>query len=64
MAAPTVSAAINQMKGAVTKQVGHPVWQKGFHDHVVRGNADYPEICNYIQNNPVTWMEDELFFEG
>lgn len=60
MIAPTISSVVRQMKGAVTKQAGFPVWQKGFHDHVVRGKDDYREIWEYIENNPVKWADDKL----
>ena len=46
------------MKGYVTKQLGVSVWQKLFHDHVVRGEKDYLEIWNYIAGNPSKWEED------
>lgn len=58
MVAPTVSRVIQQMKGYVTKQIGHSVWQKLFHDHVVRNEKDYQEIWNYIDGNPMRWTED------
>ena len=61
MAAPTVSSVINQMKGSISKQIGFSVWQKGFYDHVVRGEQDYREIWNYIDGNPARWAEDKLF---
>lgn len=60
MAAPTISTVVNQMKGAVSKEIGHSVWQKGFHDHVIRGEEDYREIWQYIEGNPGKWMEDTL----
>ena len=60
MAAPTISTVINQVKGAITKQIGFPIWQKGFHDHVVRGKNDYLEIWNYIEGNPSQWLADTL----
>ena len=53
MPAPTVSTVVQQMKGAVSKQVGFPVWQKGFYDHVVRSRQDYLEIWKYIDENPL-----------
>ena len=37
------------------------VWQKGFYDHVIRGDRDHREIWNYIEGNPYKWAEDELF---
>jgi len=64
MVAPTVSTAIQQMKGAITKQAGKPVWQKGFHDHVIRGALDYREIWEYIENNPRKWHEDCFYKTG
>ena len=59
--APAISTVMNQLKGIVTKMIGHPVWQKGFYDHVVRSDRDYREIWNYIEGNPYKWAEDELF---
>ena len=41
MVAPTISTVIQQTKGWVTKQVGHPIWQKLFFDHVIRNEEDY-----------------------
>ena len=58
MVAPTISTVIQQMKGAVTKQTGKKIWQKSFHDHVVRGEQDYQKIWNYIDGNPMKWAED------
>ena len=58
MLAPTMSKVVQQMKGYVTKTIGISVWQKLFHDHVVRGNKDYLEIWNYIEGNPSKWEED------
>jgi hypothetical protein len=60
MAAPTISTAVNQLKGIISKQIGFSVWQKGFYDHVIRGKQDYLEIWNYIDGNPYRWQEDEL----
>ena len=60
MAAPTIATVVNQMKGIVSKQVGISVWQKGFYDHMIRGDADYREVGEYIENNPGKWAEDKL----
>ena len=58
MRAPTISTVINQFKGHVTKQIGHSVWQKLFHDHIIRNYADYLVIWKYIDENPARWHED------
>ena len=61
MAAPTISMVINQTKGVISKKAGFPVWQKGFYDHVIRGERDYMDVWNYIEGNPGKWKEDKLF---
>ena len=63
MPAPTISVIVQQLKGIVTKQIGHSIWQKLFHDHVVRGEKDYLEIWNYIDGNPSRWEEDCFFIQ-
>ena len=60
MTAPTIATVVNQMKGIVSKKVGFAVWQKGFYDHIIRGDADYREVWEYIENNPGKWAEDKL----
>ena len=61
MAAPTISTVINQIKGVISKKAGFSVWQKGFYDHVIRGERDYRDIWNYIEGNPGKWVEDKLY---
>ena len=61
MVAPTVSTVIAQMKGVVSKQLGTPIWQKSFHDHVVRTVQDFQDIWKYIEENPLRWAEDDLY---
>lgn len=58
MLAPTISRVVQQMKGIITKQIGYSIWQKLFHDHVIRGEKDYLKIWEYIDNNPAKWEED------
>ena len=58
MLAPTISIVIQQMKGYVSKRIGSSIWQKLFHDHVIRDEAGYLKIWNYIEGNPSKWEED------
>ncbi len=58
MHAPTVSTVIQQMKGYVTKQVGYPIWQKLFHDHIIRNEGEYLKVWEYIEYNACKWQED------
>lgn len=58
--APTIDRVIQQMKGYVTKQIGESIWQKLFFDHIIRGEQDYREIWQYIENNRT---DDEFYIE-
>jgi REP element-mobilizing transposase RayT len=63
-AAPTISRAINQFKGSVSKQLGYSIWQKLFHDHIIRNEEDYRRISKYIDENPAKWTEDCYYVQS
>ncbi len=58
MLAPTVSRIIQHFKGTVTKHLGTSIWQKSFHDHIIRTEQDYRLIWEYIDTNPSCWEAD------
>ena len=58
IAAPTVSQIIGNMKRAVFLRLGYSLWQKSFHDHIIRNQEDYNRIVEYIENNPQNWEQD------
>ena len=51
------SKAIRQHYGDVS------VWQRGYYDHVIRNEADYLALVEYIQTNPLRWELDKLYSE-
>ena len=55
---PPISIAIQQLKGFISKQIGIPIWQKHYHDHVVRNEQDYLTIWEYVTHNPCKWADD------
>ncbi len=60
---PSLTKVIGQYKMAVTKAVhqlqpGIQVWQRSFHDHVIRDHNGYEKIWTYIDNNPRKWELD------
>ena len=63
MRAPTVSSIVNQLKGYTTKQAGFPLWQKSFHDHIIRNEREYQKIWEYIVTNPLNW-ENDCFYNN
>jgi REP element-mobilizing transposase RayT len=54
----SVSKIINGLKSISTKQIGFSIWQKSFHDHIIRNEKEFLEICDYIDNNPINWVND------
>ena len=59
--APTISRIVKNMKEHVTRVYGKSVWQKGFHDHVIRSELEYQNAWNYVTFNPAKWETDEYF---
>lgn len=48
-------------KKKVNKSIGFNLWQDGYYDHIIRTESDYNRICQYIDENPLKWHEDEYF---
>ena len=53
IAATTVSTIVGQMKRWVSKQTGASVWQRSFSDRVIRNEAGYRAVWEYIEQNPI-----------
>jgi putative transposase len=65
--APTnarLPAFISTWKRFTNKRAGTPLWQRSYYDHVIRGEADYLRIWQYIDQNPARWAEDEYYQES
>jgi putative transposase len=39
----------------------HIVWQRNFHDHIIRDEQSYWKISAYIANNPEVWENDKFY---
>jgi len=37
------------------------VWQRNFHEHIIRNDEEYYKISNYISTNPKNWKEDAFY---
>ena len=46
------------LKRLVNKEVGSNLFQRSYHDHIIRGEKDYLKIWEYIDNNPKQWELD------
>ena len=34
------------------------LWQRNYHEHIIRDGQSYETIASYIVNNPATWNDD------
>ena len=59
--APTVSDAVGALKRLVNRALGQDIWQRSYHEHVIRNENDYREIWAYIDANPAKWAEDRYY---
>jgi len=67
----SLGTIIGAYKSAVTRTINEVmgltapiVWQKRYHDHIIRNEQDLNRIRAYIADNPARWMDDTLFTEG
>lgn len=62
---PTMMDAVCSFKSITAKAfnkenatIGKVLWQSRFHDHIIRNEAEYCKIWQYIDENPLRWTED------
>ncbi len=59
----SIGAFIAGFKAAATVRInqlrhspGAAVWQRNYHEHVIRDAAEFERIRRYIENNPTRWI--------
>ncbi len=55
---PPLQNIIGQLKSYTTNKFEGTLWQRSFHDHIVRSEKDYQEIWQYIDTNAQKWEQD------
>ena len=49
----------SRIKYEFTKnKFGDILWQRSYHDHIIRGEEDYQKIWKYIDTNEIKWETD------
>ena len=49
---------VSTFKRFCHRDLGQVIFQRSYHDHVIRDEKDYLKIWQYIDNNPARWQED------
>ena len=52
------------LKRLCHKELGEKIFQRSYHDHVIRDEKDYLKIWRYIDGNPSRWYEDCFYVEN
>ena len=52
---------IHGLKASTTKQLGSSIWQRAYHDHIIRSEKEFEIISQYIDDNPAKWAEDKYY---
>ncbi|MBE7044318.1 MAG: hypothetical protein E7397_02220 [Ruminococcaceae bacterium] len=55
---PPLQNIIGQLKSYTTNKYGNVLWQRSYHDHIIRGEKDYQKIWEYIDTNVLIWEKD------
>ena len=59
----TIPHFVSAFKRFCHRDIGDVIFQRSYHDHIVRSEADYRRIWEYIDTNPVKWREDCFYCE-
>ncbi|WP_354636227.1 transposase [Planktothricoides raciborskii] len=67
MTPKSLSSLIAGFKSATTKKINiirntpkTPVWQRNYYDHIIRNDESLERIREYVQNNHLSWENDQL----
>jgi putative transposase len=61
----SIGAIVGAYKMAVTRQIvqtlgGAPnIWQRNYHEHIIRNERDHRNVHDYILVNPLNWRTDD-----
>lgn len=63
---PTNSAVakwVSLWKRFCNRDCGASLFQRGYYDHIIRDQADYDRVWEYIHTNPAKWEQDKYYTE-
>ena len=55
---------ISTFKRFVHRDADVKIFQRSYHDHVIRSEQDYQKIWEYIDHNPARWSKDCFYSEN
>jgi REP element-mobilizing transposase RayT len=52
---------IKGVKSGIYPYFDKRVWQRNYHEHIIRGSEEYKRISDYISTNPGRWRDDMYY---
>ena len=59
-----IPSFVSTLKRLTNKQIGENIWQRSYHDHIIRDEKDYLNIWEYINSNALKWQDDKYYNRG
>jgi putative transposase len=56
----TTNEYIRGVKNNGWQRFDGKLWQRNYHEHIIRNEQEYEHISEYIRNNPARWEEDRF----
>lgn len=53
-----IPVMVSAFKKFVNKEIGFNIWQRSYHDHIIRNEKSFNEIWEYVDENPARWKKD------
>lgn len=58
-----IPVMISALKKLVNKEIGYNIWQRSYHDHIIRSETAFHTIWEYVDSNPARWKKDCFYCE-
>ena len=64
----SIGAIVQNYKSLTTRKINmilrtknKAIWQRNYYEHIIRDENDFSRIVDYIQNNPISWVDDVMY---
>lgn len=58
-----ISVMISALKKHISKEIGVNIWQRSYHDHIIRNESSFNNIWEYVEYNTARWKKDCFYCE-
>ena len=56
-----IPSYVAAFKSLITKEIGFSMFQRDYHDHIIRNENEYQKIWDYIDTNVSNWVADRFY---